>query len=45
MATFWLIRHKNGGFSVVFKGKVANIAHNLGVEYALLVPSHQFILV
>ena len=27
------------------RAKGANIAHNLGLEYALLVLSHQFILV
>ena len=43
MSKVWLIRHKNGGLSVVYKGK--EIAHILGLEYALLVSPHQFILV
>ena len=40
-----LIRHKNGGLSIVLRAKGANIAHNIGLEYVLLILSHQFILV
>ena len=44
MSKFGLIRDKNGSLSVVLRAKSAEIAHIWGLEYALLVPSHQFIL-